>query len=332
MHGFFKGGIVALMLAACLMACSKRETAEPSKVIAASATTGESAAEQTSTAAASENVPAATAEESDLEKVGERTGAFQDMMASLRSYAGAEVEMNTNRVDIESFVKGKTERELLEFARTASQKSPYAAKQVAAYLLRNSTDPRIRIDAADLHTSFVPSLGDVEDRELALESFEMLKEYFADENLCASMTSKERQWLIAHMQNHVVDLILDSAAYYQMAQVIRQHAKTELEQSCADSYEAVSYIWGGKAGDIATVRSLYEQIRNRGAYDDLVLRKRSVDYWLEMSDAEMLAEANKLAEMVGVDKEAMDEWYKIQSLSPEERLKLMNKKRVGPII
>jgi hypothetical protein len=147
-------GLLVVLIA--LSSCSKKEEVKPSETAVA----GEkSVAEQEVSPAktATEKPVAETAEASDLEKVGERTGAFQNMVDSLRSYAGAEVEMSTNRVDIEYFVKDKSEYDLLAFAEEAKDLSPYAAMQVLSFILQNSEDPSIRLDAANLFIGLVVS-------------------------------------------------------------------------------------------------------------------------------------------------------------------------------
>ena len=107
------------MLALCLAgwaACSRREEPAAPPPAATAPEVTATAAETPRTpkpAPALAETPAASAAGADLEKVAQSAAAFSDLIDALRTFAGEELEANPARLDLESFVRGKSDNELI---------------------------------------------------------------------------------------------------------------------------------------------------------------------------------------------------------------------------
>ena len=77
-----------------------------------------SAAPPAAAPANSANPPAPPAG-ADLGKVADQAAAFSDLVDSLRKFAGEETEIGAATLDLETFVRGKSDRDLLKFAEAA---------------------------------------------------------------------------------------------------------------------------------------------------------------------------------------------------------------------
>lgn len=281
-------------------------------------------------AAASPTAPAATAETSpgdeagsaaaaDVDEVGEKSGAFDNMLNSLRGYAGAEVEISTNRVDLASFVKGKSERDLLTFAQKSADTSPFAALQVLQYLLQHATNPDVLISAAGWHMELVPGFGDEDGRGLALEALDRIHEMYADETLAQFSDPARREWLLALLQKHVILLALDDAELLRVARAARDHGRSDVEQSYADCFEALTLLRTGREEDKAASLRLFQRIRDRNAYGTYFAQKDVVDYWLDEDDFDEHALEAKDS-YAAILARGRSKWEETIRLSPEEKV------------
>ena len=309
--------MAGLAVAAGAASCSRKEAAEAVQEPAEQAKVVAGKAADTKAGAGSvAAVESAAAEGVDLKKVEERTGAFQNILDSLQSYAGGGAKMSAERVDIESFVKGKTDSELLAYAQDAQQTRPYAAMQVLAYLLRQPVDPAFLIEVAGDYVDLIPAFGYEEDRQLALETYARIRKLYSDSDFVDALSLEQRLHILDCMQSHYVNLGVEYTDSLDRATMIRQHAGSDMELSIADIYEASVMFNRGDPNDEAAVRSLYEQVRARGEYNYLV-QKPVVDFTLGMSASEL---AQHIQAVGRLPKGGLAGWKQLNTLSPEERL------------
>ena len=309
--------------------CSRKESTEavqepvkPSESIAGEVADAKAGA---GSAAAVESV---VAEGADLKKVEERTGAFQDMLDSMRSLPGSGTQISAERVDMDSFVRGKTDRELMAFALEAIKTRPYAAMQVLAYLVENSKDPVIQMNAAWDFVRLVPQWGYAADREFALDNYQMLKGMFGAGGAAESMSLADRAKLQDALQSHYWGLGMDVSELLERAEAVRNNAKCDLELSRADLDEASWLLCSGKPEEAASVRTLYERVRARGVYDasQLVIQE-NVEELLALSDEQIAEEIRTEPDfLANIRREQVAQWNRLTQLTPEERIDLMKSK------
>ena len=319
--------LVVMALMAGLAACSKKEQSAAPKV---SATEEKTAAGQVTGAGATgvvQAAEAAAAEGADLGKVEKRTGDFQDMLDFMHTSAGDKSEINANRLDIESFVQGKSDQKLMEFVKAMKDKSPFAVMQVLTWLLKNSEDSQILLEASSWFLALLPEFGSEEDRSRAMGTLDMLKQMYAESEFSTRLSAEDRDRLLTVAENHLVLLGLDSEAWQQLADHVRKFAKSDLDLSYADSIESGAIIRRGQTSEAARLRGLHQSIIDRGVYGKRVTPEPS-QYWLSLNDKE-LEEALKMgAERTSLSREhRMDVWLYLSGLPEDDRLKAINDAR-----
>ena len=234
----------------------------------------------------------------DLEKVAQNAVAFSDLVDSLRKYAGKETELNADTLDLESFVRGKSNRDLLKFARTARGKSPFAAMQVLDYLWRQDLDVESRIEIAGLRGDLAVQYGYEKDSARARECVDWLANVCADSAQAAAMSVRERDNLICTLARLTVNLDGQTyAAEKRIADAIRASAQSDLELAYADEFDAFALMREGKAENVPAARAYFESMRARGVYGTFFALKMRVDYWLAFDDAAFAAEIRKMADL-----------------------------------
>lgn len=323
------------MLALCLagwVACSRREepTAPPPAATAPEVTA--TAAETPRTpkpAPALAETPAASAAGADLEKVAQSAAAFSDLIDALRTFAGEEVEANPTRLDLESFVRGKSDNDLLKFAEAAQYKSPFAAMQVLEHLLAHAADPRIRMMAAWRFADLAAIYGDANDRARARKCFGLLADFRADDAFVAALSPSDRDELLTALQRLVITLDLDEReSFGRMAGLLRDHPTSAEDLSTADWFEAMALLRSGNAADLPKMMACMQAIRDRGVYGHFFADKEVVDRWLAKTPEQVRAEHDRLMELRAKHQPAIDERQrKLDALSPAERLAEMNRYR-----
>lgn len=281
----------SLVLAAT--ACSRREeppapvAAPPEPESAAAAAPLATAAAPAASAVPAPDAPPAAA---DLEKVEQAAAAFGDMVDSLRKFAGEEVELNADTLDLEAFLRGKSDRDLLTFAEGAQDKSPYAALQVLEYLLAHSADPRIRMKAAWRYGDIASDYGNAQDRLRGGECFHVLADLRGDEAFVAILSPGERNELLTAMQRLLLRLSLPPSAYQQMADVHRRHPASAEDLTYADWFEAMGLLRTGQEEHLTRMMACFRAIRERGVYGRYFADPQSIDRWLSMSDEQIKAD------------------------------------------
>ncbi len=321
------------MFTLCLVgwvACSRREEPPPPPPAA-------TAPEVTATAVGTSRTPApapalpetsaAAAAGADLEKVAQSAAAFSDLIDALRTFAGEEVEANPARLDLESFVRGKSDNDLLKFAEAAQYKSPFAAMQVLEHLLAHAADPRIRMMAAWRFADLAAIYGDANDRARARKCFGLLAEYRADDAFVAALSPSDRDELLTALQRLVITLDLDEReSFRQMAGLLRDHPTSAEDLSTADWFEAMVLLRSGNAADLPKMMACLQAIRERGVYGRFFADKEVVDRWLAKTPEQVRAEQEKLMELRAKYQPEIDERQrKLDALSPAERLAEMNR-------
>ena len=312
---------ICLLCAALALSCSKREEPPPAATTApAQKTAAAAAASVPASTPAMPEAPAAPAAGADLEKVAQNAAAFSDLVDSLRTFAGEDVEFNAATLDLESFVQGKSERDLFTFAQEARDKSPFAALQVLEYLWRQDLDVEFRIEIASLLGDLANEYGYEKDRAVARECVDWLADVCADSAQAAAMSVRERDDLICTLHRLAVNL--DGHAYAtekRIADAIRASAQTDLELAYADEFDAFALMREGKAENVPAARAFLESMRARGVYGTFFALKSRVDYWLAFDEAAFAAEIRKSAEFmqkIQADGERERQWR--ETIPPAE--------------
>lgn len=304
---------ICLLCAALALSCSKREEPPPAATTApAQKTAAAAAASVPASTPAMPEAPAAPAAGADLEKVAQNAAAFSDLVDSLRTFAGEDVEFNAATLDLESFVQGKSERDLFKFAQEARDKSPFAALQVLEYLWRQDLDVEFRLKIASLLGDLANQYGYEKDRAVARECVDWLADVCADSAQAAAMTARERDDLICTLHRLAVNL--DGHAYAtekRIADAIRASAQTDLELAYADEFDAFALMREGKSENVPAARAYLESMRARGVYGTFFALKSRVDYWLAFDEATFADEIRKSAEFmqkIQADGERQRQW------------------------
>ena len=295
----FHGTWIAALCAALALSCSKRTEPPPAAATAPEPMTAPAVPRTPAPAPAIPVSPAATAPGADLEKVAQNAVAFEDLIDSLRKYAGEDVEFNAATLDLESFVRGKSERDLFKFAQEARDKSPFAALQVLESLWRQDLDVEVRLKIASLLGDLANQYGYEKDRAVARECVDWLAGTCADSAQAAAMTARERDDLICTLHRLAVNL--DGHAYAtekRIADAIRASAQTDLELAYADEFDAFALMREGKSENVPAARAYLESMRARGVYGTFFALKSRVDYWLAFDEAAFAAEIQKMADIM----------------------------------
>ena len=312
-----------------LTACSRREEPPPPAAVSQPAPAMAEPLRSATPAAAAPAIPEAPAAVAgaDLEKVAQNAAAFSDLVDSLRKFAGEEVEANPARLDLESFVRGKSDNDLLKFAEAAQYKSPFAAMQVLEHLLAHAADPRIRMMAAWRFADLAAIYGDANARARAQKCFSLLAEYRADDAFVAALSPSDRDELLTALQRLVITLDLDEReSFRQMAGLLRDHPTSAEDLSTADWFEAMVLLRSGNAADLPKMMACLQAIRERGVYGRFFADKEVVDRWLAKTPEQVRAEQEKLMELRAKYQPEIDERQrKLDALSPAERLAEMNR-------
>ena len=284
------GVAVGAVLAGCLVAArvifsgADRDPARLAGVSASSPTDPPSAAPNADGARqAISSAEVMSVEGIDVDRVAKRTGAFQSMLDSLRYYAGRDRDpvVNTNRLDLASFAEGKTERELLDFAREVWHTSPYASLQVLTHLLATSSDESVLIGTAGALAQSEQHAWSEDDWEWALAAFAKLHLFYADERLARSMTSEERWWMLNWLQSYRMRFGLTSSEEtMKLSKFMRAHAGSEFDHGWADYYEAIALFRLGDPSEQG-VRNFMDTLRRMDArYPHLIRSQKDyVDRW-----------------------------------------------------
>jgi hypothetical protein len=242
------------------------------------------------------------------------------MVDALRHPADDENEINTDTIYLESFIRGKSERDLLKFAEAAQFKRPYAALQVLGYLFRHSPDPQIRMETAILFGNTATLFGYLKDRALARECFNHLTDLRADSAFLSSLPHGKQMNLLYGMQGIACGLELDASAWKQMVSSLRKCPLSDRDLSIADAFEAATLLRGCRAEDIPRIRALYEAIRSRGVYDKSYASEESVDRHLAQSDDEIKNAQAQWVELLAGERSFQERLRQVDHLPPAERL------------
>ena len=299
------------------LSCSKREDPPPAAATDLMSTPPAAAVARAPAAVpAIPEAPAASAG-ADLEKVAQNAAAFENMVASLRKFAGKDIGTNAATLDLDSFVRGKSEQELLIFAEAAQPKSPYAALQVLEHLWRRGLDFQIRNEVAGRLGDLAYEIGYAQDRALAYECMDWLIGVLGDPGQIHAMSDAERTDLLDMYHGLSITYALDAAAANRKkADALRRTARSELERAEADEYEVFALLNTGRIEDVPAARALMESLR---AHDDPGFPW--VDHWLSLDDATIAAEYRKLREIdEQFRRDEQRRFQRLDSLSPAERL------------
>jgi len=217
----------------------------------------------------------------DEKKVGSLVSKFSDMLDSLVKFAGGDIYMKTNTIDLAEFVKGKTDEELCVFMKKSKLKSPYASKQVTEYLLKHITNETMYLDVSHNYTSLLRLIGDENDISRAVSACQKVKKIYINSD--KYQTHKEREDVIIIMNAYGIVLI-DNKLRKDIIDTIRTFGKTPEEQSAADYYDAMLKIENGSPENLTKAKSLLNGIKKRGIYSYYDATPKQVKRWLDNFD------------------------------------------------
>ena len=316
----------ALVLAA---ACSRREgtpapAGAPSKPEPRAPTVAPLAAHAAPVSAAA---PAPALAGADLDKIARNAAAFSELVDSLRTFAGEEVESNPARLDLESFVRGKSDRDLMKFAEAAQYKSPFAAMQVLDHLVTHSTDPKIRMVAAWRYGDQAALFGDAADRARAGVCYDMLVAFRGDDAFVATLSPSDRDELLTAMQRLVVTVPLDEpSAYRQLSAQLRNHPTSAEDLTYADWFDAMAGLESNSENGISRMLAHLRAIRERGVYGRYFAQKESIDHWLAKTQEQIWSDwSRSLKDRAAFKAEADARQRQLDALPPAERLAELNR-------
>ena len=258
----------------------------------------------------------------NLDKVARDAAAFANMVDSLRQFSGQEIAANPATLDLATFLPGKSLADLFSFAQETHFKSPYATLQVLEHLWGQDLDIELRLKTARLLVELAANCGYDKDRALAHACIQWMTDIYADPAQAAKMSRQDRESWINDLRNLTV--CLDGFTYPAekgLADALRKSARTDLDLTYADTYEAYALMLTGRADHIPAIRRLFESIRARDFYGRYSARKESVDRWLSLDDAAFAAEIKDSAQlMIGVHENTLRLRHLLEPLSPAERI------------
>ena len=313
-----------------LTACSRREEPPPPAAVSQPAPAMAEPLRSATPAAAAPAIPEAPAAAAgaDLEKVLQNAVSFENMVDSLRTFAGEDVKFNAATLDLDSFIQGKSNRDLFNFAQQAGDKSPFAAMQVLEHLWRQDLDLELRLEIASLLGDLSSQFGYEKDRAVTRECVDWLAATCADPTHAAAMSAPERDELICTLHRLATNLDGHSfAAEKKIADAIRKSAQSDLELAYADEFDAFALMREGKAENVPAARAYLESMRARGVYGTLFALKMRVDYWLAFDDAAFAEEIRKSAEFMRKNEangELQRQWR--ETIPPEKLIDEMRRR------
>ena len=220
------------------------------------------------------------------EKVNEKevdslVSKFSSMLDGFIKFAGGNTYMRTNRIDVEEFVKGKTDKELYTFVRKTLHKSPYASKQVCEFLLERIIEDTKYLKVSHTYTTLLTLIGDENDIARAKSICKKIKKIYINSD--KYQTFKEREDVIIIMNAYGM-ILLDDKMRNDIVDTIRKYGKTPEEQSAADYYDAMLKIESGTPENLKNANALLENIRKRGKYSYYDATHKDVKDWLDNFD------------------------------------------------
>ena len=325
-------------LALCLVAlaaCSRQEEPPPPasapQPAPAMAESLRSAAPPAAAPANSADPPAPPAG-ADLGKVADQAAAFSDLVDSLRKFAGEENEIGAATLDLETFVRGKSDRDLLKFAEAAQYKSPFAAMQVFDYLVTHSADPKIRMQAAWCFGDQAAQFGDAADRARAKECYDLLVAFRGDDAFLAALSAADVDELLTAMQRLVVTVPLnEQIAYRQLSAQLRNHPSSAEDVTYADWFDAMANLESNTEKGISQMLAHLRAIRERGVYGRYFAQKESIDHWLAKTPEQIWSDwSQSLEQRTAFQAECDARQRRLDALPPAERLAELNRQNERP--
>ena len=311
------------------LSCSKREEAPAAAATASESMTAAAVPRAPAPAPALPDapLPAAAAAGADLEKIAQNAAAFSDLVDSLRKYAGDEAKISADTLDLETFARGKSDRDLLKFAEAAQYKSPFAAMQVFDYLVTHSTDPKIRMQAAWCFGDQAAQFGDAADRARAGVCYDMLVAFRGDDAFVATLSPSDRDELLTAMQRLVVTVPLDEpSAYRQLSAQLRNHPTSAEDLTYADWFDAMAGLESNSENGISRMLAHLRAIRERGVYGRYFAQKESIDHWLAKTQEQIWSDwSRSLKDRAAFKAEADARQRQLDALPPAERLAELNR-------
>ena len=321
---------LVLLLCWGVAACSKREDPVPRPAVPVPAmpiSRSVRAPGVQSAATVSSAAPAPAPAGADLEKVAQSAAAFADLVDSLRTFAGEEVESNAGTLDLDAFVRGKSDRDLMKFAEAAQYKSPFAAMQVLDYLVAHSADPKIRMVAAWRFGDQAALFGDAADRARAKECYDLLVDFRGDDAFVATLSAADVDELLTAMQRLVVTVPLDEQiAYRQLSAQLRNHPTSAEDLTYADWFDAMAGLESNSENGIIQMLAHLRTIRERGVYGRYYAQKETIDHWLAKTQEQIWNDwSRSLERRTAFEAEANARQRQLDALPPAERLAEMNR-------
>jgi len=327
------GHLCAVLCATLALSCSKREEPPTAAATAADPKTATAAVSRApASAPAIPGTPAATATGANLDQVAQNAAAFSDLVDSLRKYAGDEAKISAATLDLETFVRDKSDRDLLKFAEASQYTSPFAAMQVFDYLATHSADPRIRMQAAWCFGDQAARFGDAADRARAKECYDLLVDFRGDDAFVAALSAADVDDLLTAMQRLVVTVPLDEQiAYRQLSAQLRNHPTSAEDLTYADWFDAMASLESNSEKGIFQMLAHLRAIRERGVYGRYFAQKETIDHWLAKTQEQIWSDwSRSLERRVAFQAEIDAQQRRLDALPPAERLAELNRQNELP--
>ena len=319
---------VVLLLCLGIASCSRHEDDIPSpSAPTASLPVPAPSLSTTASASTSATAPDAPPAGADLDQVAKQAAAFSDLVDSLRKFAGEETKLSAATLDLETFVRGKSDRDILKFAEAARFKSPFAAMQVLDYLLTHSTDPRIRMQAAWCFGDQAALFGDATDRARAKECYDLLVSFRGDDAFLSALSPADVDELLTAMQGLVVSVPLDEqVAYRQLSAQLRNHPTSAEDLTYADWFDAMAGLESNSENGISRMLAHLRAIRERGVYGRYFAQKETIDHWLAKTQEQIWSDwSQSLESRTAFEAECDARQRRLDALPPAERLVELNR-------
>jgi len=226
---------------------------------------------------------AETTRQADLDSVSESSIAFSDMLDNLRDATGVTQSIDTNAIDLGSFVAGKSINDLLLFLDTAVTR-PVAAKQVAAYILTNTTDSTTYISAAVRYADLLDLAGDESDRAAGQSALDGIITIYEEELPYALDSAEGREEIMTLMHRYYGVLGWDQDTLQRLYTSWRAHGKTEVEYAYASEFEARWLMIRNQPGDREMARNLWQTIYDSGTFGRFFARRDVVENYMDHFD------------------------------------------------
>ena len=208
-------------------------------------------------------------ESASFENIKKDSESFADKIKGFFDL-GSPYVMTSNTIDnVEEFVKSRTNKELLDFLRGAGLSEPYAAKQIAKYILKHTTNSLFYTKVAEDYIFSVINIGTEEDESLVTQTFNKLIDIHETESI---KTWQDREENINTL-NTFATILNDPQLTMFFIESVRRNADSDLELSMADCFEHIVKRIENTPKSITEARALLNKALNRNVFGRTYTKK-----------------------------------------------------------